>query len=96
MIHQPLHPGDIVRELCVIEPDLTVTAAAKKLDVDRITFSRLVNGHSGISAEMAIRLATALDTSPILWMNLQRDYMLWKAEQLHPQMNVDRIEKAAE
>ncbi|MFN7098515.1 MAG: HigA family addiction module antitoxin [Gammaproteobacteria bacterium] len=95
MIKQPVHPGKIVREVCLIATGLTVTQAAKKLGVDRTTFSRLINGHAGISAEMAMRLSLALNTSPTLWMNLQRDYDLWSIEQIKHTLHVERVEKAA-
>lgn len=95
MINQPLHPGKIVKETCVIATELSVTEVAKKLGVDRTTFSRLINGHAGISPEMAIRLSIALNTSPTLWMNLQRDYDLWFTNQLHPTFNVDPFRIAA-
>jgi addiction module HigA family antidote len=95
MIHEPLHPGEIVREACIEGTGLSVTEAAKKLGVDRTTFSRLLNGHAGISPEMAIRLSIALGNSPTLWMNLQRDYDLWKAEKQRHQMHVENFHDAA-
>lgn len=95
MINKPLHPGEIVREICLVATGLTVTEAARKLDVDRTTFSRLLNGHAGISPEMAIRLSIALETSPTLWMNLQRDYDLWKLEKIRKHLHVEHFESAA-
>lgn len=95
MINKPVHPGEIIRETCVTATGLTVTEAAKKLDVDRTTFSRLLNGQSGISPEMAIRLSIALKTSPTLWMNLQRDYDLWKARKLPRHLHITQFKAAA-
>ncbi|MCW5589759.1 MAG: HigA family addiction module antidote protein [Legionellales bacterium] len=95
MINKPLHPGEIVREVCVENTGLSVTEAAQKLGVDRTTFSRLINGHAGISAEMAVRLSIALDSSPILWLNLQRDYDLWKAEKRRKKLQVSKLGDAA-
>lgn len=95
MIHKPLHPGEIVKELCVESTGLTVTKAAKILDVDRTTFSRLINGQAGISPEMAMRLSLALGNSPTLWMNLQRDYDLWKIEKLRKRLHVEKFIEAA-
>ena len=61
--------------------DTPVTTAAKALGVTRVSLSRILNGHTGISADMAIRLAAALDTSPEFWLNLQMQYDLWTASQ---------------
>ncbi len=95
MINKPLHPGEIVKEICLESTGLTVTEAAQKLGVDRTTFSRLINGHAGISAEMAVRLSIALDSSPILWLNLQRDYDLWNVEKLRGKLHVSKLDDAA-
>ena len=93
MINKPLHPGDILKEVCVVGAGLTITKAAQKLGVDRTTFSRLINGQAGISPEMAMRLSLALGNSPTLWMNLQRDYDLWKIEKLRKKLHVEKIIK---
>lgn len=93
MINKPLHPGSIVKEICVTATGLTVGEVAAKLDVDRTTFSRLINEHAGISSEMAIRLSKALDTSPEMWMNLQRDYDLYLAKKV--KIHVEKITEAA-
>lgn len=95
MIHQPLHPGKIVRETCVEATGLTITETAKKLGIDRTTFSRLINGHMGISAEMAIRLGMALGTSPTLWLNLQKNYDLWKASESLKYLHIEKFKEAA-
>ncbi len=95
MINKPLHPGEIVREVCIVASGLTVTQAAKKLDIDRTTLSRLINGHMGISAEMAVRLSLALNSPATLWLNLQRDYDLWIAEKMRNKLHVQKIESAA-
>lgn len=81
MIYEPLHPGEIVKDALFTETDLTVSLAAKKLKVDRTTLSRLLNGHSGISPDMAYRLSLLFDTSAEMWMNIQRDYELWQVQQ---------------
>lgn len=58
---------------------MSVTKAAQHLGVARATLSRVLNGSSGISADMALRLRAALGTSPEMWMGLQDDYELWQA-----------------
>ena len=95
MIHEPLHPGEIIKELCVEATGLTITDAAKKLGVYRTTFSRLINGHAGISPEMAVRLSIALGKPATMWMNLQRDYDLCKAEKRRKKLKVEKLCKAA-
>lgn len=91
MIHHPLHPGEIVRNICIESTGLTVTEAAHKLGIDRTTFSRLLNGHAGISPEMALRLSIALNTSINVWMNLQRDYDSWKVQKYRSKLHVEKF-----
>ena len=75
-MHNPPHPGKIVREFL---GEIDVTAAAKHLKVSRATLSRILNGKSGISAEMSLRLSAAFGTHAEIWYELQRDYDLWQA-----------------
>jgi addiction module HigA family antidote len=77
-MHNPPHPGEILREWL---GDMSVTDAAQRLGVARATLSRVLNGSSGISADMALRLQAALGTSPEMWMGLQDDHELWLATQ---------------
>ena len=78
---KPVHPGNILKEE-VLEPlGLTVTQAAEDLGVSRKTLSELLNEHSSLSPEMAVRIAKATDTSPESWLNMQTKLDLWKAEQ---------------
>jgi len=78
-MHIPPHPGLVLREYL---GNLGVSTAAAHLRVTRVTLSRVLNGKSGISAAMAIRLAAALGTTPELWMNMQSQYDLWRARQV--------------
>jgi addiction module HigA family antidote len=57
------------------------TNLAKHIGVDRKTISRLVNGQTHVTTEMALRLSKAFDTSPQLWLNMQNQYDLWHAEE---------------
>lgn len=81
MMHDPPHPGEILRELYLEPLGLTVTEAARALGVARKTLSAVLNEHSGISPEMAYRLARAFSTSPELWINLQKQRDLWEARE---------------
>ena len=78
-MHNPPHPGEVLREYL---GDVTVTEAAVKLGVNRVTLSRVVTGASGISADMAYRLAEAYGTSPELWAGMQLQYDLYQARKV--------------
>ncbi|MBN6078417.1 HigA family addiction module antitoxin [Aggregatibacter actinomycetemcomitans] len=80
----PPHPAEVIREDILPELGLTVTEAAKQLGVNRVTLSRLLNGKSAISAEMALRLHLWLgknSPSPESWLHQQANYDLWLANQ---------------
>ena len=82
----PPHPGEIIKEFCVEPLDLTVKKAAESLGVSRKTLSMLLNGKSGISPEMALRLSKVFGRTPEGWLRLQLQYDLWKAKH---QVNID-------
>src|SRR5208337_1141658 len=94
-MHNPPHPGEIIREQCIEPLGLTITAAAKGLGVTRKALSELVNGHSGISPEMAIRLSKAFGSSPETWLRLQLQYDLWRAERRAGNIKVTRFPEHA-
>ena len=79
-MHNPPHLGAVLREW--LPETLSVTQASADLYVSRVSLSKILNGKSGISAEMAIRLSRWLGTSPDLWMGMQAQYDLWQAEKL--------------
>lgn len=81
-MHNPPHPGEILRGLYLEPIELTVKDAAAGLGVSRKALSELVNGHTDISRDMAIRLAKAFPNTNIrLWLDLQVQYDAWQAEQ---------------
>ncbi|QLA17593.1 HigA family addiction module antitoxin [Desulfolutivibrio sulfoxidireducens] len=88
---QPPHPGEIIREQCLTPLGLTVTTAARGLGVTRKALSELVNGHSGVSPEMAIRLAKAFGSTAEAWLRLQLQYDLAKAERKAEGITVRRF-----
>lgn len=94
LMHNPPHPGEILRELCLEPLGISVTAAAEGLDVSRKTLSSILNGRSGISPEMAIRLSIAFETSAESWLNQQSQYDLWQAEQSRDSLQVRRLSAA--
>ena len=80
-MHNPPHPGHVLREW--IPENMSVTSAAKALKISRVSLSKILNTNTNtnISAEMAIRLSQLLGTSSDLWLNMQVKYNLWQAEQ---------------
>jgi addiction module HigA family antidote len=91
----PTHPGEILKSLYIVPLGITVTDAAGKLGVTRKTLSELLNGHSGISAEMALRLSLAFKTTPGLWLGLQQDYDLWQAKEKIGKLEIKPFIKSA-
>ena len=94
LMHDPPHPGEVLKELCLEPLGITVTDAAKALGVSRKTLSMVVNGRAGISPEMAIRLSIAFDTSAESWLNQQIQFDLWQAEQHRNELKVERLSAA--
>ena len=94
LMHNPPHPGEVLKELCIEPLGLTITEAAKALGVSRKTLSAILNGKSGISPEMAVRLSIAFNTSSESWLNQQTQYDLWQAEQHRKELNVKQLSAA--
>lgn len=98
LMHNPPHPGLVLKRMLIEGTGLSVTDAAKALKVGRVTLSKLLNQQSGISAEMAVRLSLALNTSSEMWINMQGMYDLWQAEKKRKQLkaNIKRIKTYSE
>lgn len=94
-MHNPAHPGEIIREDCIKPLNLSVTAAAKGLGVSRQSLSELLNGRAGVSAEMAIRLEKAGWSTAAAWLRVQAQYDLWQARQREASIKVERFPAAA-
>ena len=90
-MHNPPHPGEIIKSLCLEPLEVTVTDAAKALGVSRTTVSAILNGRAGISPEMAVRLSIAFSTSAESWLKQQLQYDLWHAEQGRKQLRVMKL-----
>jgi addiction module HigA family antidote len=93
-MHNPPHPGEVLRQLCLELLNLTVTDAARSLGVSRKALSSILNGHAGISPEMAVRLSMAFNTSTESWLNQQVQYGLWRAEMNREPLHVERLSVA--
>jgi len=89
----PPHPGRIVRQDCIEPLGVTITAAAKALGVTRQALNNLVNGKSGVSPEMAVRLSKAFGSSPEMWLRLQANFDLAQVPQ--EQIEVRRYRRAS-
>lgn len=86
----PAHPGRIVRSACLEPLGLSVTDGAKVLGVSRQTLTKIVNGRSGISAEMAIRLAKAFGSTAETWLRMQSSFDLAQARKTESKIKVQR------
>ena len=93
-MHNPPHPGEVLRELCLMPLGLTVTQTARSLDVSRKTLSGILNGHAGISPKVAVRLSLAFGTSAESWMNQQTQYDLCHVERRRKKLRVAKLSAA--
>ncbi len=79
-MYNPPHPGEVLREDYLKPLGLSITEASRGLSISQKQLSQIVNGKSGISPAMALKLAHAFDTTPQLWLTMQDQYELWRAE----------------
>lgn len=93
-MHNPPHPGEILRDDVLPELDLSVTDAATALGVARVTLSRVLNGRAAVSADMALRLGAWLGNGAEVWLRMQAAYDLWQAEQ-RPRPRIRPVRVAA-
>jgi addiction module HigA family antidote len=93
-MHNPPHPGEILRVLCLEPLGLSVTEAAQALGVSRKTLSSILNGRSGISPEMAVRLSIAFNTTAESWLRQQLQYDLAQAEAKRRTFQVKKLAAA--
>ena len=90
-MYNPPHPGEILKEDYLVPLELSITEAASALGVTRQALSALINGRGGVSPEMSIRLSKAFNTTPQLWLNLQQQFDLWKAQQKADEIQVKAL-----
>jgi addiction module HigA family antidote len=90
-IKNPPHPGEIVKELCIDPLGLTITQAADALGVTRSTLSKVINGKTSLSPEMAIRLSKSFDSTPAFWLRLQLSYDLAQLEKRAKTIKVRQV-----
>jgi antitoxin HigA-1 len=82
MIRRPTHPGRIIKEDYLTPLSITIKDMAGTLGVSRKTLSKIINEKGAITPDMALRLSRAFDTTPNFWLNLQKNYDLWRAEKV--------------
>ena len=88
----PPYPGIILLEDWIKPLGFSISAFALKIGTTRKNLSEIVNGKTGISPEMALKLSKALKTTPELWLNMQQAYDLWQAKQ---RVNLDNVQVIA-
>jgi addiction module HigA family antidote len=74
LLEQPMHPGEVLKELYLDPLDLGAIALARRLDVPRTRIERLLKGVTGVTPDTALRLARAFGTTPNYWMTMQANY----------------------
>ena len=91
-MHNPCHPGEIVKYECLEPLGLSVTRAAEGLGITRQALSDLINEKSGVSVDMAIRLSKAFGSTPETWLGMQMAYDLWQARERAENIQVEQFE----
>lgn len=86
--HNPMHPGEFIRQGYLAALDITAARAARDLGVSQAALSRLLSGHSDVSTDMALRLEKAFGRSAESWLTMQDNFDLWKARQ---SVNLDAV-----
>ena len=88
-MHNPAHPGEILKELVITPLELTITDASEHLNVSRKTLSKVLNGRGAITPEMALRLELVFKKpSADHWLRLQNAYDLWQSRQNKSELHV--------
>ena len=90
-MHNPPHPGEIVKFECLEPLDLTVSRAAEGLGVTHQSLSDLIDEKTGVTVDMALRLSQAFGSSPETWLRMQMAYDLWQAREHAAQIKVEKF-----
>lgn len=94
MMHNPPHPGELLRDEVIMALGLSVTEAASRLAMSRVALSRVLNGKAAISPDLALRLEQAGTSTARVWLAMQANYDLWRARE-HGQPVVRRLQGVA-
>lgn len=97
-MRKPPHPGEVLRNGVFTGTGITVTDFARRIGVTRVTLSNVVNGRSGVSADMALRLTAALGGSAESWLHMQMQYDLAASEKALKKViaNIEPLEATEE
>ncbi|OIO56309.1 MAG: addiction module antidote protein, HigA family [Candidatus Marinimicrobia bacterium CG1_02_48_14] len=95
-MHDPIHPGVILKEMYLIPLKITVIKAAASLGISRKALSELLNSKVGVSTMMALRLAKAFNTTPEYWLDMQQQHDLWQAKKTANLKQIRRLVETAE
>ena len=74
LLEEPMHPGEVLKELYLDPLNMGAIAFARRLDVPRTRIERLVKCVTSMTPDTALRLARAFNTTPAYWMNMQTNY----------------------
>lgn len=88
---KPVHPGAVLREDVLKEMKISITKAAKELNVSRKQLSEIVNETSSISAEMAVRLEIGFGITAEFWLDMQKNFDIWKVKSSGRVQGIHRI-----
>lgn len=88
---KPVHPGAVLREDVLKEMKISITKAAKELNVSRKQLSEIVNETSSISAEMAVRLESGFGITAEFWLDMQKNFDIWKVKSSGRVQGIHRI-----
>ena len=88
MKRQPTHPGKIIKEDYLEPLSITIKDMSESLGVSRKTLSKIINERGSITPDMALRLSRAFNTTPVFWLNLQKNYDLWQAEHISEEWQI--------
>lgn len=91
----PAHPGEILKEMFIVERKLTITEVAKGLNMARANLSSVIHCHLGISPERAVKLSEAFGNTAQFWVNLQNNYELWHVERKINRAEIRHFDKIA-
>lgn len=86
-MHNPAHPGEVLKELWLKPLGMSITEAAERLGVARKTVSKIINGHGDITPEMALRLEIVFGSTAQTWLNMQTAFDLWRLKKKRKELS---------
>jgi addiction module HigA family antidote len=94
-MYNPPHPGEFIHDVYLEPNKVTARELATVLGVSPSTLHRVLNGMSGVSPSMALRLSKALGRSAESWLAMQSNYDLWHARRKVRLGKVGRLKLSA-